>query len=368
MIERIGIVGGGQLGRMMTEAAKPLGFEVTVIDPVENCPAGQVGADQIQAPLSDLEAIDSLAHDVDVITWEIEHIPAEYLEYLANEGHDIEPDPHTLAIIQDKFIQKELLRNNGIPVAPYSEHLDESNFIGGGPFIVKSRKGGYDGRGNLVVTDLNRILIEDHFGETSVYVEQVLPFEAELSVIVARDKSGQTVAYPPVETVHEENICHTVVVAQEDSKLPITKQAIDIAQDTLKLLSGAGVFAIEMFVVNGQIVVNEIAPRVHNSGHHTIEANVTSQFEQQIRAVTGLPLGSTELRVGAAAMINILGTREKPLTREGLDRVLSRPDTHVHFYGKSSRPARKIGHITVLGGSKEYVKLEVSDARKELII
>ncbi len=367
MIEKIGIVGGGQLGRMLTEAAVPLGYHVSVVDAAETSPAAQVGAEQIHAKLTDVDAITELAEKTDVLTWEIEHIPASHLADLAERGFNVEPSPNTLLMIQDKLLQKQFLQATGIPVAPFSDTLSEDDFIGGGPFVVKSRKGGFDGRGNLVVETINPDEITAFFGNQPVYVEQAVRFEKELAVIAARDKSGNVVTYPAVETVHKDNICH-LVVSPAEVEPETLKAASEITHETLVRLEGAGVFAVEMFVVNGQVLVNEIAPRVHNSGHHTIEANITSQFEQHIRAITGMPLGSTAMRTGAAAMINILGTRDEPLSREGLDRVLALPDTHPHYYGKSSRPARKIGHITVLGSTTAEVKDIAQRAREELSI
>lgn len=188
-----------------------------------------------------------------------------------------------------------------------------------------------------------------------------------MAVIAARDRAGNIAVYPPVETIHHDNICHMVLAPAKISPRTL-ESAKDIAATTLKELYGAGVFAIEMFLVGDKVLVNEIAPRVHNSGHLTIEANVTSQFEQHIRAITGMTLGSVAMRAPAAAMINILGQREEPLHRDGLERVLAMPDTHLHFYGKSPRAGRKIGHITLLSSSIDEVKSQAEIARKELSI
>lgn len=365
MIERIGIVGGGQLGRMLTEAALPLGFQVTVVDGADGCPAAQVGADQIKASLSDLDAIDQLVEGSDVTTWEIEHIPAQHLLDLEAQGANIEPSPNTLLTIQDKLLQKQFLQNAGIPVAPFSGELNEDVFPGGGPFVVKARKGGYDGRGNLVVDTLEDDRINEQFGDTPTYVEQAIGFNKELSVVAARDKAGDVECYPAVETIHKDNICHTVISPAEIGD-EASEEARRVATQVMSKLEGAGVFAIEMFLVDGDVLVNEIAPRVHNSGHQTIEANVTSQFEQHIRAITAMPLGVVATRSTVSGMINILGTREEPLSREGLDRVLALPDVHPHFYGKSSRPQRKIGHITFLGDSHDRVRNVLNKAREEL--
>jgi 5-(carboxyamino)imidazole ribonucleotide synthase len=367
MIERIGCIGGGQLGQMITQAALPLGFKVEVIDPVEFCPAAQAGASQIQAELNDSQAIVRLGESNDVVTWEIEHIPTTVLGELVANGIDVEPNFETLLCIQDKLTQKKLLQSAGVPVAPFSEVLNEDAFLGGGPYVVKTRKGGFDGRGNFMVDHINPQLIADHFFDQPVYVEQVVAFEKEIAVIAARDKVGNIVSYPAVETVHNNSICNMVISPAEVPE-DIIDEANQIANTVMGLFHGAGVFAIEMFVVNGKVLVNEVAPRVHNSGHHTIEANQTSQFEQHIRAISGMPLGDTSPRSPAAVMINILGNRSEVLSREGLNRVLAMPDTHPHFYGKSSRPARKIGHITVLAETADQAKLMAVQARQELYI
>lgn len=349
MIERIGIIGGGQLGRMMVPPAKELGFHVTVVENNKDSPAGQVGAEVIVAEdgIKDEAAVERLVHLSDVTTWEIEHIPADLLVGLQDRGHNIQADPATLAIIQDKLVQSQYLQDLGIPVAPFSEELIENAFIGNGPYVVKSRKGGFDGRGNLVVDTLDDPRIAEKFEGVDVYVQQKLEFEKELAVVAARDMNGNIAVYPVVETVHEDNICHTVISPAEVDP-SILKKANDLAQEVLAHLNGAGVFAIEMFLVNGELIVNEIAPRVHNSGHLTIEASKTSQFEQHIRAITGLPLGSTEQVAPAAVMVNVLGTRDGELDRTGVDKIAAEKDTSLHLYGKTPRPARKIGHITTL--------------------
>jgi len=380
MIETIGIVGGGQLGRMLTEAAHPLGYQVTVVEASPDCPASRVGAHQIIGGLKDADAIRQLAEQTDVVTWEIEHIDSGTLRGLAEEGYNVQPSPSTLAVIQDKYAQKQMLTKAGLPVAesvPLTNHESDSQRIShldeivrtlGGAVILKTKTGGYDGRGNLLFDGnygrVNEVLGDDW---NNLYAERVVPFTKELSVIAARDMRGNIAVYPTAETVHRDNICHTVVTPA-GIRPELIADAQEIAHETLKHLGGAGIFAIEMFATDDSVIINEIAPRVHNSGHHTIEANVTSQFEQHIRAITGMPLGSTAMRVPAAAMINILGRREEPLTREGMDRVLALPDTHPHFYGKSSRRARKIGHITVLGSSVDDVLRIANQARNELAV
>jgi phosphoribosylaminoimidazole carboxylase PurK protein len=379
MIEKIGIVGGGQLGRMLTQAAQPLGFQVTVLDSGENAPAAQVGAGQVFGELTDPEAIAKLAEQCDVLTWEIEHIDSDILIDLERRGHDIQPSPHTLKAIQDKYEQKKTLQAAGLPVPPFRELPGRSWEEGGlrsfreqilrplgEKVIVKTRTGGYDGRGNHVFDgDLDALRQAVGTEWSNLYVEQIVPFQTELSVISARDRRGNVVTYPTVETVHEDNICH-MVMCPPDLDPDLSAKAQELAHETMKLLDGAGVFAIEMFAVEGKVLINEIAPRVHNSGHHTIEANQTSQFEQHIRAITGMPLGSTAQRTPAAVMINILGGRTEPLDRLGMDAVLTLPDTHLHFYGKSARAGRKIGHITVLGDTVNVASALAQHARAAL--
>lgn len=366
MIERIGIIGGGQLGRMMVPPARELGFQIKVIEGSLECPAAQVGAEVLQASIQDQEAAQQLAEESDVLTWEIEHIPAKRLVELQDQGYNIQSDPNTLVIIQDKLIQSEFLQSVGIPVASFSAELKEENFLGGGPYIVKSRRGGYDGRGNLVVESFDDPRIKEMFGDSEVYAQRVLDFEKELSVVAARDMQGNIVTYPVVETIHKNNICHTVI-SPAPIDASVRQIANEVARETLKHLNGAGVFAIEMFVVNGDIIVNEIAPRVHNSGHHTIEASKTSQFEQHIRAISGLPLGSTEQIAPAAVMVNVLGTKEGPLDRTGIDKIAAEKDTKLHLYGKTPRLDRKIGHITTLAATTEEAMEIATRSRAHLI-
>ena len=334
---------------------------------VENlppCPAAQIGARQIIGTVQDPEAITHLAEQTDVVTWEIEHIDADILFDLEMAGYNIQPAPVTLRVLQDKFTQKELLRKASLPVHGYAalpaDLTDESDRHQamarlmkdlGSPLIVKARRGGFDGRGNHRYSGDNEAM-EAALGTDwgNLYAEEMVTFEKELSVVAARDLVGNVVTYPIIETQQKDSICH-LAVAPADIDPRLARDAVEVAHETLKLLGGAGVFAIEMFAIGNTVAINEIAPRVHNSGHLTIEANQTSQFEQHIRAITGMPLGSAAMRAPAAVMINIIGSRDEPLTREGLGTLLAIPDTHPHFYGKSSRPGRKIGHITVLGRS-----------------
>lgn len=366
----IGIVGGGQLGRMLTEAALPLGFEVIVIDPGLNAPAAQVGARQIVAALDDPKALRQLAKQADVITVEIEHVAADLLAELAASGMPVQPLPRTIRLIQDKFLQKSFLADAGLPVAPFVELIDQSSASKalrdfGGKILVKTKFGAYDGRGNMVVE--NKADIQEAFeifGDQALYAEKFIPFQKELAVMIARSTKGEIAIYPVVETIQQRNICLEVLVPAPINQ-SLTRKASEVGLRVVNNLDGAGIFGVEMFLTdNGQILVNEVAPRVHNSGHYTSEACATSQFEQHIRAITGLPLGSTDLIVPAAVMINILGEREGDPRPQGIDKASQNRHTTTHLYGKSpTKVDRKMGHLTAVGNSVEQARERARKAR-----
>lgn len=366
----IGIVGGGQLGRMLTEAALPLGFRVVVVDSGPDCPAKQVGAEQILGDLYDAAALAELSERADFITVEIEHLDANLLDKAAAGGKPVNPSPKTIRLIQDKLAQKRFLQEAGIPVAPFVEITDRAsaeqalqNF--GGKMLLKSRRGAYDGRGNAVVASTKEIGPALEQLGNDIYAEGFVPFKKELAVMVARDMKGNVATYPVTETIHERNICvETLTPAPVDEA--VADQAARFAKEVAEHLEGAGVFGIEMFLTgDGRILVNEIAPRVHNSGHYTIEGCVTSQFEQHIRAITGMELGSTDLKVPAAVMVNILGERDGPTEVKGLKEAEALPGVSVHLYGKSpTKIDRKMGHITVTGATVAEARERADQARK----
>ncbi|HVX58646.1 MAG TPA: 5-(carboxyamino)imidazole ribonucleotide synthase [Candidatus Saccharimonadales bacterium] len=367
---RIGIVGGGQLGRMLTEAAKPMGFEVTVLESGDNPPAVQAGARQIEGSIKDAEAIAELARQTDVLTWEIEHINVAALIALAEQGYDIQPSPETLKIIHDKLAQKTFLKNHGIPVAPFYEIDGEADLQAaitesGTGLIVKSRFGGFDGRGNLDLDVADWQSVTDQFEGQPIYAEKKVSFQKEVALIAARDKVGNVDAFPLVETMHQNGICDIVTMPVSGIPTETWFEATQLGTETTSYLQGAGVFAIEMFITDdGGVLVNEIAPRVHNSGHLTMEATRTSQFEQHVRAIAGLPLGSSE-QISSAAMANIL---YGPVSLGGVKKVLSLPDVHLHLYGKQPRPdsPRKIGHITARASVPSAARSLAVKAREEL--
>jgi 5-(carboxyamino)imidazole ribonucleotide synthase len=370
--QTIGIVGGGQLGRMLTLAAVPLGFAVVVVDPEDRCPAQQAGADQIVADLHDRAALTELGRRADHVTIEIEHVDAAALEDLVDGRTAVNPFPSTIALLQDKLRQKELLAQHGIAVAPFWDvptiDAARARLASDGPLVLKTRRGGYDGRGNAVVTDASDLdAAWARFDGTALYAEALVDFTMELAVMVAIDGRGGHELYPVVQTINERNIClevHAPAPIEEATR----RSAVDCAQDVAAHLEGAGVYGIEMFVTRaGDVLINEIAPRVHNSGHYTMDACVTSQFEQHIRAIAGLPLGSTAMHGPAAAMINILGERDGPTEVRGLDKVLSQPRTKVHLYGKSpTKVDRKMGHINVTAESVTAAAEAARAARRGL--
>ena len=369
-VQTIGIVGGGQLGRMLTLAAKPLGFDVVVLDPGKDCPASQVGAHQIVGGLYDKKALRQLAKACDFVTVEIEHFDTDTLQKIAQAGKPVHPAPATVAMIQDKFLQKEFLTKAGVAVAPYVPIKDlGAGFVAlddfGGKMILKTRHGAYDGRGNFVIRDTRQLRkVMQKFGNDELYAEKLMPFKKELSVIVAKDTRGKSKFYPVVELIHQRSIClETLAPASISQKAH--KNALKLAKRVAKHLKGAGVFAIEMFLLKDDVVlVNEIAPRVHNSGHYTIEGCVTSQFEQHIRAITGLPLGDTSLVAPAASMVNILGTKNADITPD-FRKALGRADTHIHWYGKTPvKIDRKMGHITSTGKNIRQASKRANQARK----
>jgi len=374
MAKRLGIIGGGQLGMMITEAAKNLSehiSEIIVLDPTENCPAAQAGAKQIVGDFKDELAILKLAEQSDIITYEIESGNTDVLSKLKAK---IEPSPSTLGIIQDKFLQKTFLSENELPVSQFYEitslnDLREKIKELGLPVLLKSRRDAYDGRGNFKIISPDEIeKAYQHFDGKSLMVEKFVNFKMEVSVIAARNTKGDIAAYPLVENIHENNILKMTIAPARVSD-DVIKDAGEIARKTMEVLKGAGVFGIEMFIdQDDKILINEIAPRVHNSGHHTLQSCKTSQFEQHLRAILGLELGSTDL-VHKTVMCNILGPdgfegKYKPVQLEN-------DGVYLKMYGKDiSKPQRKIGHFNVvdLSDSKDTSELlKIADEIKNSV-
>ena len=353
----LGIIGGGQLGMMLTEAANTMKSEISnviVLDPTKNCPASKVGAEQIVADFKDASAIKELAKKCDIITYEIESGDSQVLKSL-EETCEINPSPETLEIIQDKLVQKRFLAKNDIPVAEFREITSKDELESkinefGLPVLLKTRTGAYDGRGNFKISTLDQIpeALQVFEGQ-SLMIEKFVDFKMEVSVIASRSTSGEIRTYPLVENMHKDNILNmTIAPARTDET--ISKNAEKIAHKTMEVLHGAGVFGIEMFVTDdNQVLINEIAPRVHNSGHHTLQSSTTSQFEQHLRAILGLELGDTKL-IYPTIMYNILGPKDF-IGRYKLPSI-DLENTFLKMYGKlESKPQRKIGHVNLVDKS-----------------
>jgi phosphoribosylaminoimidazole carboxylase PurK protein len=367
---KLGIIGGGQLGQMLTQAALPLGFAVTVLDPIANSPAAQAGATQIIKGY-DQAAIEELADQVDFLTTEFEEgLDPEVLSKLSN----LNPAAKTIGLILDKLGQKDYLAKNGLEMGDYANILNKESAYKlldtyEGKMLIKTRRGGYDGYGNRVVTSRQEVdqALKDFAGKP-VYAESFVPFDKELAVMVVRGSNNEIMTYPVAETIQKNNICHQVLAPAEIDE-SVRQKATNMAMQIASLFDGSGTFGIEMFLVNGNVYLNEVAPRVHNSGHYTIEACQTSQFENHVRAVTGLELGSTEMKAPAAVMINILGDRDGPVELKGIEAATAEPHTKVHIYGKSpTKRGRKMGHITSTGDNLDQARQRAEAARKLISI
>jgi 5-(carboxyamino)imidazole ribonucleotide synthase len=369
---RVGILGGGQLGRMMAVAAAELGLSTVILCPDPASPAFAVAADKVVADYADETALAAFAEQVDVITYEFENIPAATVEFLA-ERRPVFPPAKPLSITQDRLIEKRMLTTHGIAVAPFAP-VDSAEQLGdalariGRPAILKARRFGYDGKGQAVIRgSIDPATAWQELGGVPAILEGYVAFHTEVSVIVARDRDGEVAAYAVTENRHENGVlAESTVPAAIPADL--AEEATAVAADIAAVIGHVGVMAVEMFVVGEggrALLVNEIAPRVHNSGHWTMDACVCSQFEQHIRAICGWPLGSTA-RHADATMVNLLGTAVEDWQRYAAD-----PAARVHIYGKAeARPGRKMGHVTRLtplqaaarpaGSADEYGQAELA--------
>nr|QID92301.1 phosphoribosylaminoimidazole carboxylase-like protein [Expression vector pNRVL-caSAT1-ADE2RI] len=365
----IGILGGGQLGRMIVEAAHRLNIKTVILDAPQS-PAKQINAldEHVDGSFTDYESIAKLAEKVDILTVEIEHVDVDALKMIQLKFPSIEiyPLPDTIKLIQDKYLQKEHLIQHGIAVTD-SQAIAENTTdnllkIGqayGYPYMLKSRTLAYDGRGNFVVKDESYVEKALKFlADRPLYAEKWCPFSKELAVMVVRSIEGEVFSYPTVETIHQNNICHLVYAPARINDTLAEKASI-LAQNAVKSFPGCGIFGVEMFLLeSGELLINEIAPRPHNSGHYTIDACVTSQFEAHVRAVTGLPMprGFTEFSttITNAIMLNVLGDKDTPNKElETCRRALETPHSTVYLYGKTTRPERKMGHINIVTSSMD---------------
>ena len=351
----LGIIGGGQLGKMIAQEAKRMSLKVIVLDPSYDCPASVVSDDIIVADFKDESAIRKLASMSNILTYEIELANSTALKELESKNYPVYPSPETLRVVQNKYRQKSFLKDNNIAVPKFDlvrsqEHLEELCEEYGLPAMLKASENSYDGRGNYLITSRDNIrqgLLT--FEGRECMLEKFIPFVKEISVMTARNPSGQIESFPVTENIHVNNILDMTIAPARISEKILAK-AQEIAQKTLGALNGAGIFGIEMFVLpEGDVVINEIAPRPHNSGHYSIEACSISQFEQHIRAVLDLPLSKPRL-LTPAVMINLLGPENRSGSYKitGLKELFSISGLKLHVYGKKiSKPRRKLGHITI---------------------
>ena len=369
----IGVLGGGQLGRMFAMAARRLGYRVHTLAPDHDTPTGQIADLEINASYDDMDAVRAFAQAVDVVTFEFENVSADAVAE-AEKHAIVRPNGRSLSIAQHRLKEKSFLAEHGLPVAPFAPvrrdaDLSAALTIVGCPAVLKTATSGYDGKGQIRIDrpdDLDAAWTA--IGRREAVLEAFLDLEREISVIGARGVAGEWSHFGPIENAHARHILD-VSVAPADVPEATAAEAVDVTRRVMEALDFVGILCIEFFIArDGRLVVNELAPRPHNSGHLTFDACRTSQFEQQLRAVCGLPLGSPEMLRPAAAMANLLGDIWEAGEPDWAA-ALSMPDVKLHLYGKSApRPGRKMGHLTVLAGSPEEARSRVLQARRALAI
>jgi len=371
----IGILGGGQLGRMLALAAREMGYRIAVLDPDEHCPAASVADRLVVGTYDDLEAARKLADGCAVVTYELEHVSAPLVSAIDDGVVAMRPGPYPLKMTQDRLAERKFLESNGVPVAPWrpvssAGELRAAAAQLGYPVRLKANIGGYDGRSQHRLANPEEI--EAHIAaqpiDTTMLLERELQFRTELSVVVARATDGICVSFPPARNRHDDGILVESVVPAGIAP-EVEQAARELAERLATGMGLIGVLTVELFLMrDGSLAVNELAPRVHNSGHWTIEGAATSQFEQHVRAICGLPLGSVELRSPAAAMVNLLGGGDRrPTAIEGLREALAVQDTHLHLYDKRDVfERRKMGHVTALGATTEEALARAREAASHL--
>jgi 5-(carboxyamino)imidazole ribonucleotide synthase len=367
----LGVLGGGQLGRYMVMAARVVGYRTLVLDPDPSAPAAAVADEHVRSAFDDPRALDRLAAVCAAVTTEFENPPASALERLARSTV-VAPAPHAVAVAQDRIAEKRFLQQQGFAVAPWAP-LAAGDDLGAAealatPVILKTARLGYDGRGQRRVVDPGELAPAwRDLGSVPCVVEQQLDIDVELSVVVARTADGPVAAYPVAENQHRDGILDlTVVPARVDPQLASTAE--EVAIEVALALDYVGLLAVELCVVGGRLVVNELAPRPHNSGHWTLDAARTDQFAQQVRAVTGAALGSCAMTAPAAAMVNLLGDCWPRRGEPDWSRILADPSARLHLYGKSvARAGRKMGHVTVVGDDPAAAVSAALDLRETLV-
>jgi 5-(carboxyamino)imidazole ribonucleotide synthase len=372
---RLGIIGGGQLARMTAIAALPLGVEVVVLEKNPHSPAARLSPDCIVGDWADRETLLRFAAQCEVVTLENEFVDAAALEVLEKAGHKIFPSARCIAMVQDKFTQKSALQNAGLAVPGFCAVKSPEEIVAAGnhfgwPVVLKTRRNGYDGKGNFTLKSPTDVTVGwQALGgdKNELMVEAWFPFVKELAVIVTRGRDGATAVYPVVETVQRNHVCHVVKAPAQISD-ELAKRAAALAKRAVEAVGGVGSFGVEMFLsATGELAINELAPRVHNSGHYTIEACDCSQFENHVRAVLGWPLGNPLMVAPTAVMVNLLGAKKTSGQPHGLDAALRMTGARVHLYGKlMSGPGRKMGHITVLENSVDEAQAIAECAAKQI--
>jgi len=367
---KLGVLGGGQLGRMLIQSAIDFNLDVFVLDPDPNAPCKDIATQFHQGSLTDFQTVYDFGRQCSLLTIEIENVNTDALQKLVEEGITVYPEPQVIKLIQDKRAQKVFYRDHKIPTADFvlTENREEvRKYIAMLPAVHKLGKEGYDGRGVQKITTTDEL--EKAFDAPGL-LEKLIDFDKELAVIVARNSQGVTKAFPPTEMVfHPTHNLVEYLLAPAKLSDQVIREADQLARDVIKQLNMTGLLAVEMFLTKeGQLLVNEVAPRPHNSGHHTIEANITSQYEQHLRAILDLPLGDTSTKL-PAAMVNLLG--EEGFTGaaklEGLEETLAIEGAKVHLYGKKiTKPFRKMGHVTILDPDTSRLKEKVQQVKQIL--
>jgi 5-(carboxyamino)imidazole ribonucleotide synthase len=371
----VGIIGGGQLAKMLGQAASQLGLQTVVLSEQPNCPAASAVSRVIQGGADEIASLQELAEACDVLTLENEFVDANLLEALELKGHALAPSSKTMRLVQDKFLQKTALKNAGLSVPEFIDvpdlaALDAALRLLGLPLVLKKRRNGYDGKGNATIrTEADSRMAWELLNgdENALFAEAFCPFTQELAIMITRAPKRDAVAYPVVETIQHHHICR-VVKAPAPVSPAVADKVRDLATRAIDAVNGVGTFGVELFrMADDCVLINELAPRVHNSGHYTIEACACSQFENHIRAVLGWPLGSSAMRTSAAVMINLLGAGKGSGVPIGIQDALAVAGSHVHVYGKStSAPLRKMGHLTMLGSSLADALQRATDAAAKI--
>lgn len=361
----LGVLGGGQLGRYFVMAAQQLGYRVLVLDPDRQSVAGRIADEHMIAAFDDVAALDRLAERCAAVTIEFENVPAESLVHLANSV-PVRPSAAAVQICQDRRMEKAFLHGQGIPLAPYAEIRSEAALMAASaslyPGILKVARFGYDGKGQCRVGNPDEALAAfRQYGGAACVLEKMLPLQFEVSVVLSRDEAGRVACFPPTQNVHRDGILDISLHPATRLSGEQSARALVLAETIAHKMDYIGTMAVELFVVDGELYVNEIAPRPHNSGHFTLNACRSSQFEQQVRALCGLPLGDTAAH-SPALMVNILGDLWYPDMDAGprepaWHELLSQPNLKLHLYGKEEpRRGRKMGHFTVVGATTEEVR------------